>query len=271
MLSARTWWLNAGDHLRPAAVILGLPVHDVLVNDVVRLTCYWLHEEADRLHHIVTLNPEMVMTARRFPDFRSVVRHADLVTPDGIGILLAARLLGTPLRGRATGVEITQALAQIGDPQLRLFLLGAAPGVADRAAQVLRQRFPTCQVVGCFAGSPSDADAPAALEMIARTRPTVLLVAYGAPAQERWIARHRALLEAYGVVVALGVGGTFDYLAGIVPLPPTFVRRFGFEWLYRLMRQPWRWRRQLALPRFATLVLVEAVRRRVLKKGMLPE
>ncbi|GBD20172.1 N-acetylglucosaminyldiphosphoundecaprenol N-acetyl-beta-D-mannosaminyltransferase [bacterium HR28] len=238
--------------------ILGLPLDDVTLAEAVHLAQSWC-TAADTLQQIVTLNPEMVMAARRNAAFRAVVETAALVTADGVGLIAAARLRGTPLRGRVTGVDLVEALAAAG---LRLFLLGAAPGVAERAACVLEQRF-GATVVGTWAGSPRPEDASDALARIAAARPQVLCVAYGAPAQDLWIARHRSELTLAGVRVALGVGGTFDYLAGVVPRPPEVIRRLGLEWLYRLIRQPWRWRRQLVLPYFAALATLEAIRVRL--------
>ncbi len=238
--------------------ILGLPLDDVTLVEAVNLAKSWC-TDAGTLRQIVTLNPEMVMAARRDPAFRAVIETATLVTADGIGLIAAAWLRGTPLRGRVTGVDLVEAFAAAG---LRLFLLGAAPGVAERAAGVLEQRF-GATVVGTWAGSPRPEDASAALVRIAATCPQVLCVAYGAPAQDLWIARHRSELTLAGVRIALGVGGTFDYLAGIVPRPPVMIRRLGLEWLYRLIRQPWRWRRQLVLPYFAALATLEAIRARL--------
>ncbi len=233
--------------------ILGLPVHDVTLPEAIARIRYWCAAEPT-VHQVVTLNPEMVMAARRDPVFRAVIEQAALVTPDGVGMTLAARLRGTPLRSRVTGVDLVEALALT---DCRLFLLGAAPGVAERAAATLEQRFGT-RIAGVWAGSPRPEDAGPALERIGTARPDVLCVAYGAPAQDLWIARYRTELAARGVRVAIGVGGTFDYLAGIVQRPPLIVRRLGLEWLYRLLRQPWRWRRQLVLPQFALSALVEA-------------
>lgn len=236
-------------------VILGLPVDDVTLSEAVALVHQWCRQ-AGTLHQIVTLNPEMVMAARRDAVFRQIIEGAALVTPDGVGLLLAARIRGTPLRSRVTGVDLLEAIAARGFP---LFLLGAAPGVAERAAGALERRF-GARIAGTWAGSPRPEDATPALARIRAAQPVVLAVAYGAPAQEYWIATHRATLAAAGVRVALGVGGAFDYLAGVVPRPPEVIRRIGFEWLYRLLRQPWRWRRQRVLPVFALLALLEAAR-----------
>jgi N-acetylglucosaminyldiphosphoundecaprenol N-acetyl-beta-D-mannosaminyltransferase len=209
------------------------------------------------LHHVVTVNPEFVMAARRDGEFAAALRESTLATADGIGIVLAGRLLGVPVPGRVTGIDLVEGLAGLGHPGCRLFLLGAGPGVAEDAAARLRERFPDAQVAGTFAGSPDD-DGFAEIERrLAGSGATVLLVAFGHPAQDLWIARHREALATHGILVAIGVGGTFDYLSGRVPRAPRLLRRLGLEWLYRLIRQPWRWRRQLALPLFALLVVRE--------------
>jgi N-acetylglucosaminyldiphosphoundecaprenol N-acetyl-beta-D-mannosaminyltransferase len=192
------------------------------------------------------------MAARRDPAFAAVLQAADLATPDGVGIVLAGRLLGVPTGRRVTGVDLVEALAALSarEPACRLFLLGAASGVAAAAAERLRARSPGARIAGTLAGSPSAAAFEEIAERLAEARPSVLLVAFGHPAQDLWIARHRERLVAHGILVAAGVGGAYDYLSGRVPRAPRPVRRLGLEWLYRLARQPWRWRRQLALPHF---------------------
>jgi N-acetylglucosaminyldiphosphoundecaprenol N-acetyl-beta-D-mannosaminyltransferase len=220
------------------------------------------------LRHVVTVNPEFVMAARRDACFAAALRASSLATADGVGVTLAARLLSLPRAPRVTGVELVEGLAGLRHPGARLFLLGAAPGVAAEAAERLRARFPATQIVGVYPGSPAAGDWPAIAEQLrstatataTATRPSILLVAFGHPRQDLWIAEHREELTALGVVVASGVGGAFDYLSGRTPRAPGLVRRAGFEWLYRLIRQPWRWRRQLALPRFAALVLLDRLR-----------
>lgn len=200
---------------------------------------------------VITANPEFVMLARRDAEAARIAREADLVVPDGTGVSLAAALLGTPLP-RVPGRLLVDALAPWLAPRgASLFLLGAAPGVAERAAETLRRRIPGLRIAGCYPGSAED-DA----ETTARVRvaaPTVVLVAYGMPKQERWIARNLAALPS--VRLAIGVGGVLDQLAGVQRVPPAFLHRVGLEWLWRLIREPWRWRRQRVLPLFALLVL----------------
>ncbi len=208
----------------------------------------------------MTLNPEMVMAARRDPAFREILHAADLNTADGVGIMLAARLQGIRLPGRVTGVELLEALAaQAATSGARLFLLGAQPGVAEAAATALLERYPGLRLAGAYAGSPAPADDAEVLARVRAAQADLVFVAYGSPAQERWIARNRARL---GAGVAIGVGGAFDFVAGRVPRAPRWMRRLGLEWLFRLVRQPWRWRRMLDLPRFALLALAQARRPR---------
>lgn len=236
----------------PRVMILGIPIDNVDVDAVIAKVETFFAE--GQTHHIVTVNPEFVMEAQHNRAFRDVLLNADLATPDGFGLLLAARWLGTPLCGRATGVELTSRIAELcARIDRSIFLLGAAPGVAEQAAAVLCQRFPGLRIAGCFSGSPRRRHEPFLQQIIRAVQPDVLLVAYGHPAQDLWIARNQQALQ---VPVAMGVGGTFDYLAGRVPHAPRLIRHMGLEWLYRLVRQPRRWRRIVrAVPLFAWTVL----------------
>lgn len=241
--------------------ILGVPV-DVLDRcQAIDRIATWLDSPGGGLRHVVTVNPEFVIAARRNRRFRYVLRKSDLATADGVGIILAERVLGLPVGERITGVDLIEELAAAGHENARIFLLGAAEGVAQQAAERLRGQFPTVRIVGCYAGDPSPGGWPAIEAQLERARPTVLLVAFGHPNQDLWIANYTGRLAAHGILVAVGVGGAFDYLSGRVPRAPRLLRRFGLEWLYRLIRQPWRWRRQLALPYFVYLVLRERLRK----------
>jgi N-acetylglucosaminyldiphosphoundecaprenol N-acetyl-beta-D-mannosaminyltransferase len=237
----------------PARItILGIPVDNITEDEAMQRIATFL--EAGGPHQIVTVNPEFIMEAQHNEAFRAVLHAASLATPDGFGLLLAARWLGTPLRGRATGVALVQRIAALAARRgYRLFLLGAAPGVAEQAAAVLRARHPRLHIAGCFAGTPHPRHEPFLRQLIAAARPDVLLVAYGHPRQDLWIARNQPVLR---VPLAMGVGGVYDYLSGRVPLAPAWVRRIGLEWLYRLARQPRRWRRILvAVPLFMWAVV----------------
>jgi N-acetylglucosaminyldiphosphoundecaprenol N-acetyl-beta-D-mannosaminyltransferase len=241
----------------PALRILGIPIHDVTLDEAVEQAAAWVKE--GRAHQMATVNPEFVMAARRDPAFRAVLEGADLCLPDGVGITLAARYLGRPLRERVAGVDLVEALAaRAAQDGWRVFFLGAAPGVADRAASLLAARYPGLTVAGTHAGSPRREEEDDIVRRVREARADVLLVAYGAPAQDLWLARN---LARTGAKVGVGVGGAFDYIAGVVPRAPRWMRRVGLEWLYRLIRQPWRWRRQRVLPLYALLVLLSKVTR----------
>jgi N-acetylglucosaminyldiphosphoundecaprenol N-acetyl-beta-D-mannosaminyltransferase len=207
---------------------------------------------------IITANPEFVMLCRQDREVARIAADADLVVPDGTGAVVAARLLGDPLPGRAPGRLLVDRLAALAtERRLSLFLLGAAPGIAERAAATLRGRHPELRIAGTYAGSADD-DADV-LPRVAAAAPDIVLVAFGMPKQEHWIARNLTGLPS--VRVAVGVGGSLDYLAGAAKAPPAIVHAIGLEWLWRLVRDPKRWRRQRVLPLFVLLVLLARLRR----------
>ncbi len=204
------------------------------------------------MHLVATVNPEFVMRARRDAGFARVLETADLCLADGTGVVWAARRSGCGLAGPVTGADLVPRLAEAcARREWRLFLLGAAPGVAEELAARLRAAHPTLQVAA-HSGDPHPSGDAETLDLVHRHRTDVLLVAYGAPKQELWIDRLRNHLD---VRVAVGVGGAFDYLAGRVRRAPGWMREAGLEWLYRLIRQPWRVRRMAVLPLYALDVL----------------
>jgi N-acetylglucosaminyldiphosphoundecaprenol N-acetyl-beta-D-mannosaminyltransferase len=233
--------------------ILGVRVDALTYADLLARIAAFI--AAGSPHQIATVNPEFVMEARRNPAFAAALERAELCLADGVGLLWAARRLGRGLPERVTGSDGVPLIAQRAAEQgWRLFLLGAGPGVAQRTADILQVRFPGLVVVGAYAGSPATAEAAELIARIRETRPDILFVAYGAPRQDLWIGKYR---EALGVPVMMGVGGSFDFIAGVQKRAPRWVQRLNLEWLFRLLSQPWRWRRQLALPRFAWAVLRE--------------
>jgi N-acetylglucosaminyldiphosphoundecaprenol N-acetyl-beta-D-mannosaminyltransferase len=246
--------------------VLGCRVDDVTMDQAVAICERLIEQRTPRM--IVTPNAEIVMAARGLPELRDLINGSALSIPDGAGLLLAGRILGTPLREQVTGTDLSYRLiARAADRGYRVFLLGAAPGVAEAAARAIEARYPGLTVAGTFAGlAGPEGDAETRAAVAAAGSVDILLVAYGAPRQERWIARNQAAL---GVPLALGIGGVFDFMSGRVPRAPAWIRRAGFDWLYRLVRQPWRWRRQLALPRFVAAVVLSAMRRRL--TGARPE
>ena len=203
-------------------------------------------------HLVATVNPEFVMRANDDKDFARVLDSADLCLPDGTGVVWAARRQGCRIDGPVAGSDMVPLLAAMcarrGFP---LFLLGAAPGVADELASRLRSEHPDLQVAA-HSGNPDPSEDAETLRLIHEHHTQVLLVAYGHPKQELWIDR---LKNRLGVAMAMGVGGTFDYLTGRVPRAPEWMRKAGLEWAYRLWKQPWRARRMAVLPLYAIKVL----------------
>lgn len=216
-----------------------------------------LHRQNNSLpcQQIVTVNPEFVIEARRNTAFRQYINQAAIVVADGMGVVWATRYLRLPAPERVTGTDMLPELARLcAQNGYRLYLLGAAPGVAEIAAERLQALAPGLQIAGTYAGSPDPGEEEGIIERIRSAQADVLCVAYGAPAQELWIGRNLARLP---VAVAMGIGGAFDFLAGRQVRAPRFMQRTGLEWLYRLYREPWRWRRMLALPKFAILVVLK--------------
>lgn len=237
----------------PIISILGIPVHAVTMGDTLALIEQYMNEP--RVHQIATVNPEFVMAAQSDAAFRRVLHTADLCIPDGIGLLYAARRRGQTLPERVPGSELVYALAEqaaaCGWP---LYLLGAAPGVAEEAAGVFIERNPDLHIAGTYAGSPAIDENDEIVRRINDSGAALLFVAYGAPKQDKWIERNRSNLTS--VRVAVGVGGSLDFVTGRAVRAPRWVQRLGMEWLHRLYKEPWRWRRMLALPRFAARALL---------------
>jgi len=200
-------------------------------------------------HYVVTPNPEMLVQATRQPRFRDALNASCLAIPDGTGLRLAARMRGRRLPERVTGTDLTDDLAALAAERgFSVFLLGAAEGVARAAAEVLRGRYPGLKVVGATDGGKVGRDAAGVprigegtLAAVRQAAPDILLVAFGHGTQEEWIAAHLDGLPS--VRVAVGVGGAFDFISGRVRRAPAWMRRSGLEWLWRLIQEPWRWRR----------------------------
>lgn len=242
---------------RPASTILGIRVDNVTCHEALAQIEEYLTQGGR--HQVSTVNPEFIVTAQDDPLFARILNQSALNLPDGQGLIWAARLLGQPLRERVTGVDTLVGLtAMCSQKGYRIYLLGAAEGVAAAAGRHLVARFPGLVIAGIHTGSPAPEDEETIIAGISSARPDILFVAYGAPHQEKWIARN---LDRLGVSVAMGVGGALDFLSGRAKRAPHWMQRLGLEWLHRLFHQPWRWRRMLALPRFALLTIRERLRR----------
>lgn len=237
----------------PAVSLLGVRLHVVSMEEAVRLVLRFVREGAPR--QVVTADSSMVVMAQQDAQLRDIINSADLVTPDSIGILWACRRRGIYLPERVSGVDLVERLAQVSaQTGLRLYFLGAKPGVAEEAARRLQQRYPGACLVGWQHGYFSSKEEPEIVEQIREARPEVVCVALGIPKQEKWIARYREVLE---VPVSIGVGGTFDVLSGRVRRAPLWMQRMGMEWLWRVGHNPRKISKVMLLPRFAWMVFTQ--------------
>ena len=248
----------------PAVTILNIPVHQLDWAAALAEIERCLSEPG--VHQLATVNPEFVMTAQQDAQFMDILQRADLCLADGVGLLWAARRLGQPLPERLPGSEMVYRLAELAARRgWRLYLLGAAPGVAEEATAIFQNQYPDLSIAGTFAGSPDPAEDEAIVARINASRADILYVAYGAPRQDKWIARNREKLTT--VRLALGVGGSLDFVTGRSIRAPRWAQRLGLEWLHRLVREPWRWRRMLALPRFVWAIMTRGEGRRTKDKS----
>lgn len=234
------------------SLILGLPVH--LLQDYPGWLSSCLCQEVGT--HVVTLNAEMTMQAESDPALAGVIHHAELVIPDGAGVVLYLRLQGKRVQ-RCPGIELAESLLQQSkhfEEPCSVFFYGGAPGTAEAAAKVWQQRVPGLAIAGTQHGYLSPQEELEFHQTLATLQPRLILVGLGVPRQELWIAEHRHLCPQ---AVWIGVGGSFDIWAGIKSRAPVWLRNNHLEWVYRLYKEPWRWRRMLALPRFAWRALVQ--------------
>lgn len=237
--------------------VFGLPMH--LVNDYDR----WLvHRIEQRLGcHVITLNAEMTMQAEQNPALASIIHQAELVIPDGSGIVLYMRLYGKRVK-RIPGIELAQALlersTQFGEPW-SIFFFGSAPGVAEIAIENWRQKVPGISIVGVQNGYLKPEDESEFLDKLKKLQPRLIYVGLGVPRQELWIAQHRHVCPNS---VWIGVGGSFDVWAGTKDRAPKWFCDNHLEWLYRLYQEPWRWKRMTALPKFAMRAIVHRLTKR---------
>lgn len=186
-----------------------------------------------KLHQIVTVNPEFVLAAQKDIDFKNVLNNSDLSVPDGFGLKIGAWILGKKIGERLTGVDLTWELAKLASKNgFSIFFLGAAPGVAKKAALNIKKVYPSCKIAGYYAGTPEE---KGIVDKINHSNADILFVAFGAPKQDKFIYQNRTKLK---VKIAIGIGGTFDYISGIIPRAPLWMRKIGLEWLYRLIKQP---------------------------------
>lgn len=233
--------------------MLGATINNVNMAEAMSVIASFIQSEA--LHQVITLNAEILYQAQENQRLLQLINQADLVTPDGSGIVWGAGYLGMPLKERVSGIDLLWEICRIAPEKgWKIYLLGAAPGIAQKAADNLKMKYPGIPIVGVRNGYFDVHDETQVAEILADIKsaaPDVLFIAMGAPRQEYFIADHWYELAAK---VAIGVGGSFDVVAGEVKRAPVFMQKMGIEWLWRLICQPSRWKRMLNLPRFVFLV-----------------
>ena len=225
--------------------LLGVGFNNLTETEVLEYIVKNLQKQRKK-YYIVTPNPELLVIANNDKDYKKVLNGAELALPDGIGIILGSQLLGKSLKQRITGVDFMEMLCkEVSKRPITVSFLGAGPNVAVKTSECLQKRYPGLNV-GWVAQEWS--------EELKNKETDILFVAFGSPKQEIWISEH---LNELPIKVAVGVGGAFDFVSGNVRRAPGFMRRLGLEWLFRLVIQPWRIKRQLSLVKFSYLILKE--------------
>ncbi|MBI4516759.1 MAG: WecB/TagA/CpsF family glycosyltransferase [Deltaproteobacteria bacterium] len=243
----------------PVIPILGVQVTDATKREAITLFEHWIATRPARTRAVFIVNAHTLNLACDDPAYRAVLNAADVVFADGTGVRLAARLKGVQLRDNLVGTDLLPAFFRAKlECHYRYFVLGGAPGTAERAAAHLRREFPGITIAGHHHGYFGQREAPEVVRRINASAPDLLLVGMGNPIQEQWIQRHRAALR---VPISVGVGGLFDHWAGRLQRAPRWVRDLGMEWAQILMQQPHKWRRYvLGNPKFVARALLDARR-----------
>lgn len=236
------------------AKIMGIPFPKLTMDQTLQVLSDVVERDGSGLFHVVTGNPEIVMSCQQDRQLRSIIDEAGLLTADGIGIVMVSRMKGGHLPERVTGCDLLFKLLEAGNrKKWSFYLLGADEATSARAAEVIRQTYPNVSIVGRHHGFFSQEEEARIVEDIRSKAPDFLITALGAPRAERWIHKYKSSLNAK---IAIGVGGSLDIVAGKVKRAPQIWQRLHAEWLFRLINQPSRWRRQLILPRFAVRALL---------------
>ena len=259
--------------------MLGVGISDATKEEVLEYVVKNLENFHKKLF-FVTPNPEFLVLASKNEHFKNILNRADLASADGIGIIIAAKILGKNLKGRFTGVDLVERLCEtVSEKPITVGFLGGQGGVAEKTAECLIAEYPTLKVAfvasewvkegfdrakrimnhesGSMNQGKDKKDHNSSFIIHDSNFIDILFVAFGAPKQEFWISEN---LDKIPVKIAIGVGGAFDYISGKIPRAPLFVRKLGFEWLFRLVVQPWRIKRQLTLIEFIWLVLKEKLK-----------
>ena len=231
--------------------ILGVSIKNQTESQVLEQIIKYIQKPKEFIH-VVSLNPENLVIASKDSKFKKVIETAQITIPDGIGVVLAARVKGLVLHGRVTGIDLFKNLLDLaGNMRLRVLLIGGRPDLALRCSQCYQKKFPEATFLGTIGfrdiKNPTTSEEDKIFDIVRHHKPHLIFVAFGSPYQELWLARHSKELKG---IVCMGVGQGFDVIGGIVKRAPQWMQNIGLEWLYRLLTQPWRWRRQLGLIEF---------------------
>lgn len=230
--------------------ILGVRVASLTMKDAVQTAEEFM--DSKQPHLIATANAEMIMRASHDPELKAILNTADLVVPDGAGTVWASNYLGVPMPERVAGFDLVHALfGNAAAKNRRIFFFGSAPGVAEKAKAKAEKDFPGINIVGTRNGFFKEDDNAEIIRQIKEAKPDLLLAALGVPKQEKWLNAH---LQEIGCPLSIGVGGTFDVMAGVMKRAPLWMQKAKLEWLFRGMMQPQRAGRLMALPRFVFAV-----------------
>lgn len=235
----------------PTVHIFGIPFSKMSMQDTVN---YLIEQiENHNQQHVITANPIMVMTAMKNKKYKQMMHSADLIVPDGAGVVWAAGYANEPVAERVAGIELIHELFKYGEKQhWKVFLLGTSQEVIETAAEKLQLQYPQVRIVGYRNGFFGEEQDEEVIAQINQTSPHLLFVARGADTQEPWIAKHR---KALNVPFIMGVGGSFDVISGKLKRAPMWMQKLRLEWFFRLVQEPKRLPRMMDLPRFVVKVV----------------
>lgn len=236
------------------AKVMGVKFPKITLDRTIEILANVVEQNRSQLFHVITVNPEITMSCQSDKSLRSIIDEAGLITADGIGIVMISRLKGGNLPERVTGYDTLLRLLDLGNQKnWSFYFLGADPLTNEKVCEVIHQKYPNVRILGRHHGYFKQDEEDKIVGEIGLLKPDFLIVALGAPYAERWINKNK---EKLNVKIAIGVGGSLDVIAGKVKETPRSWKRFNVEWLYRLIQQPSRWKRQLILPRFAIRALL---------------
>ncbi|MBQ1274452.1 MAG: WecB/TagA/CpsF family glycosyltransferase [Cellulosilyticum sp.] len=232
--------------------ILGVSISNITMREATQKVKEFV--KTDSFHSVYTPNPEFVMLAQDDEAFRKILNEADLVVPDGIGVVIGSKIKKTPLPERVPGYDLAQnTMKEAVKEGYKYYFFGGKPGVAEEAAVKMRETYPGIQIVGTRNGYFKPEDEAEIIADINASGANILFVCLGAPKQEKWIEANKHLMP--HIRVAMGLGGSLDGMAGRVKRAPMIYQKLGLEWFYRLLKEPTRFKRMLVLPKFLVKVI----------------